>query len=84
MRERAACHVASMENAWTNSQWDLALYDLACRTPRLTLHMNTSCDEVLLASPDGNTDDASLIAGSSLDPDEQRVSDQADIYTGRP
>ena len=45
-----------MENAWTNSQWDLALYDLACRTPHLALHMNTSCDDVLLAGSDPNSE----------------------------
>ena len=70
--ERAACHVTAMENAWTNSQWDLALYDVACRTPNLTMHLNTSCDEVLLAASDA---DGEPVRGSTLDPTEQQVDD---------
>ena len=65
LAERSRCHVEPMENAWTNSQWDLALYDLSKRTPGLELFMNTSLTDVLLE--DGTR-------GSTLDPDDSRVS----------
>jgi hypothetical protein len=74
LAERAACHVEAMENAWTNSQWDLALYDLACRTPGLNLQLNSSCDDVILA--DGTH-------GHQLDPDDIHV-DESRGYRLRP
>lgn len=39
--ERQRNHEPIFENGWTNSVWDLALYDLAQRTENLTLMLNT-------------------------------------------
>ncbi|MEI6071937.1 MAG: FAD-dependent oxidoreductase [Verrucomicrobiae bacterium] len=74
LAERRRCHVAPMENGWTNSQWDLTLYDLAQRTPLLTLQLNTTLADVLLA--DGSR-------GTALDPDDQTVT-IANGYRERP
>ena len=40
--ERLANHETINENGWTNSVFDLTLYDLVQRTPNLTLHLNTT------------------------------------------
>ena len=64
LAERRRCHVVPMENAWTNSQWDMALYDICKRTENLTLHLNTTLVDVLL-------DDGTR--GSTLDPDDETV-----------
>ncbi|MGW0158992.1 FAD-dependent oxidoreductase [Mycobacterium sp. NPDC003323] len=40
--DRAVNHAVIRENGWTNSVWDLVLYDMAVRTPNLTLHLNTA------------------------------------------
>ncbi|MGC9450193.1 MAG: FAD-dependent oxidoreductase [Oceanipulchritudo sp.] len=65
LAERMRCHVEPMENGWTNSQWDLALYDICQRTPGLKLFLNTMLTDVLL-------DDGTR--GSTLDPDDKEVS----------
>ncbi|MDR5699071.1 FAD-dependent oxidoreductase [Agromyces aerolatus] len=44
--ERATNHEPITENGWTNSVWDLVLYDMAVRTDRLTLHLNTVVEGV--------------------------------------
>lgn len=62
--ERLRCHVQPMENGWTNSQWDLALYDICLRTPNLTLHLNTTLCDVLLS--DG-------ARGTDLDPGDEKI-----------
>ncbi len=41
IEERARNHAEIYENGWTNSVWDMVLYDLAQTTPNLTLHLNT-------------------------------------------
>ena len=41
IEERARNHAEIYENGWTNSVWDMVLYDIAQRTPNLTLHLNT-------------------------------------------
>jgi len=46
IHERAINHAAIEENGWTNSVWDLVLYDMATRTDNLTLHLNTVVHEV--------------------------------------
>lgn len=74
LAERSRCHIQPMENAWTNSQWDLALYDICQRTPNLTLQMNTTLTDVILE--DGTR-------GSTLDPDDRLVSTDAG-YMERP
>ncbi|GAA4972100.1 FAD-dependent oxidoreductase [Pseudonocardia tropica] len=50
--ERARNHEPITENGWTNSVWDLVLYDIAVRTPNLTLHLNSSVHGVDMAAPD--------------------------------
>lgn len=42
IEERAINHEPILENGWTNSVWDMVMYDLAMRTPNLTLHVNTA------------------------------------------
>lgn len=44
--ERTRNHEPILENGWTNSVWDLTLYDMAVRTEGLTLHLNTTVEEV--------------------------------------
>lgn len=46
IEERAANHETVFENGWTNSVWDMMMYDLAMRTPNLTFHLNTSIADV--------------------------------------
>jgi hypothetical protein len=40
--ERAVNHEKIRENGWTNSVWDLVMYDMAVSTPNLTFYLNTS------------------------------------------
>lgn len=42
IEERAVNHEAIFENGWTNSVWDMVIYDLVQRTENLTLHLNTA------------------------------------------
>ncbi len=46
IEERAVNHEPIVENGWTNSVWDMVLYDMAVRTENLTLHLNTSVTDV--------------------------------------
>jgi hypothetical protein len=46
IEERAANHAEIYENGWTNSVWDMVLYDIAVKTPNLTLHLNTDIQGV--------------------------------------
>lgn len=41
VEDRARNHAIIRENGWTNSVWDMILYDLVHRTENLTLHLNT-------------------------------------------
>jgi hypothetical protein len=41
IEERATNHAEIYENGWTNSVWDMVLYDIAVKTKGLTLHLNT-------------------------------------------
>lgn len=41
IEERATNHETIFENGWTNSVWDLTLYNMAQQTPNLTIHVNT-------------------------------------------
>ncbi len=41
IEERARNHAEIYENGWTNSVWDIVLYDMVQATPGLTLHLNT-------------------------------------------
>ena len=46
IEERARNHEPIFENGWTNSVWDLVLYDLAMKTPNLSFHLNTTVQAV--------------------------------------
>jgi len=50
IEERARNHEPIVENGWTNSVWDLTMYDLAMATPNLTFHLNTSVTGVVMQS----------------------------------
>ncbi len=46
IEERARNHELIMENGWTNSVWDMVMYDMAVKTPNLTFHVNTPVSRV--------------------------------------
>jgi len=48
IEERARNHERIIENGWTNSIWDLVLYDVAQSTANLTLHVNTPVVAVVM------------------------------------
>jgi hypothetical protein len=48
IEERAVNHEAIFENGWTNSVWDMVIYDLVQRTENLTLHLNTAIQNVMV------------------------------------
>jgi len=50
--ERALNHEEIFENGWTNSVWDLVLYNMAQSTPNLTVKVNTDVYDVV---QDGRT-----------------------------
>jgi hypothetical protein len=45
--ERSVNHAVPNENGWTNSVFDMTLYDIAQREPLLTLHLNTDLYDVI-------------------------------------
>jgi hypothetical protein len=47
---RARNHEPIFENGWTNSVWDMTMYDMAQRTENLTFYLNTSILDVRMAS----------------------------------
>lgn len=46
IEERANNHETIFENGWTNSVWDLTLYNMAQSTENLTIHVNTDVFDV--------------------------------------
>ncbi len=46
IEDRVRNHAKIEENGWTNSVWDMVLYDMAVRTENLTLHLNTGVEGV--------------------------------------
>ncbi len=46
--ERSRNHLFPIENGWTNSVFDMSLYDMAMREENLTLHLNTDVFDVEL------------------------------------
>ena len=52
IEERARNHEPIVENGWTNSVWDLTMYDLAMNTPNLMFHLNTAVTGVTMESPE--------------------------------
>ncbi len=49
IEERARNHAEIYENGWTNSVWDIVLYDMVQQTPGLILHLNTDVRGVEMA-----------------------------------
>ncbi|TBL70567.1 FAD-dependent oxidoreductase [Paenibacillus thalictri] len=47
IEERARNHEEIFENGWTNSVWDMTMYDMAMNTPNLVFHLNTSIFDVI-------------------------------------
>jgi hypothetical protein len=46
--ERAANHEEIFENGWTNSVWDLTMYNMVQATPNLTAYLNANVEEVIV------------------------------------
>jgi hypothetical protein len=46
IEERARNHEPLRENGWTNSVWDMVMYDMAMSTPNLSFHLNTTVRSV--------------------------------------
>ncbi len=46
IEERSRNHETIFENGWTNSVWDLTLYEMAMATPNLSFHVNTAISSV--------------------------------------
>jgi hypothetical protein len=46
IEERARNHEKIFENGWTNSIWDIVLYDKIMQTPNLSFYLNTSIIDV--------------------------------------
>jgi hypothetical protein len=51
-RERLLNHEEIFENGFTNSVWDMTIYDLVEQTPGLTLHLNTVVRDVVVDDED--------------------------------
>lgn len=51
IQERALNHAEIYENGWTNSVWDMVLYDMVQQTSGLTLHLNTDIRSVEKSDP---------------------------------
>jgi ribulose 1,5-bisphosphate synthetase/thiazole synthase len=51
IEERAKNHEPIVENGWTNSIWDLTMYNMAMTTPNLTFHLNTAVTDVIMKTP---------------------------------
>ncbi|OAS23585.1 hypothetical protein A8708_25700 [Paenibacillus oryzisoli] len=49
IEERARNHEPIFENGWTNSVWDMTMYDMAQRTENLTFYLNTTILDVRMA-----------------------------------
>lgn len=50
IEERAVNHEEIFENGWTNSVWDLTMYNMAVSTPNLTIRVNTDVYDVIMAN----------------------------------
>lgn len=44
VQDRVVNHATIQEDGWTNSVWDMVLYDMAVRTENLTLELNTGVE----------------------------------------
>lgn len=69
IEERANNHAEIYENGWTNSVWDMTMYDLAQNTPNLTLYLNTDVVDVVMdQSIPSQEQEATAKLGYSLRP----------------
>lgn len=48
IEERSLNHAEVYENGWTNSVWDMVMYDMAVATENLTVHLNTNVGDVII------------------------------------
>jgi hypothetical protein len=48
IEERSKNHAEIYENGWTNSVWDMVLYDAAVNEKHLTFYLNTDINDVLV------------------------------------
>ncbi len=48
IEERSLNHAEVYENGWTNSVWDMVMYDMAVATDNLTVHLNTNVGDVII------------------------------------
>ncbi len=69
IEERSKNHAEVYENGWTNSVWDMVMYDLAVQTENLTLHLNTDFSDVMMA-------------GSGVSRNMRDAADAADVSMG--
>jgi ribulose 1,5-bisphosphate synthetase/thiazole synthase len=51
IEERARNHEEINENGWTNSVWDMTMYDVAMQTPNLNVYLNTTVQQVVKEKP---------------------------------
>jgi len=51
VEERAANHEKIRENGWTNSVWDMTLYNMVVSTPNLAFHLNATVTGVEMEGP---------------------------------
>lgn len=70
MMERHRNHQETFESGWTNSVWDMTMYDIVEREPNLTLKLNTTVTEAL--TDGGNP--ATIKAVRCHTPSEEKVS----------
>lgn len=48
IEERMRNHETIKENGWTNSIWDLTMYDMAAQTENLVFYLNTTVHQVIM------------------------------------
>lgn len=75
VEERARNHEEITENGWTNSVWDMTMYDMAQSTPNLTFHLNTSVHEVVMKDDQTIQSIMALIANA-----ETTIEISADLF----
>ena len=67
IEERSRNHAEIYENGWTNSVWDLVMYDMVQATENLTLHLNTDVTGVILAGQSEPTADSGAAGSAGLE-----------------
>lgn len=59
IEERAKNHAEIYENGWTNSVWDMVLYDIAVKETNLSIYLNTDVVKVIM---DGKSKISAVVA----------------------